>query len=325
VPAVWVIASGTVLLTEGTIWVFRSHLLPGSLHLLTVLYGTAVLVVLTLWLLPVWQVSRSERVTADNRFDRENEARKTLAQIIGGVFLLAGLYSSVKTFDLQRQTENLQEQGQITDRFTKAIDQLGAVAGGGTLGVDGKSKPNIEVRLGGIYALERIARDSPRDHWTIMEVLTAYVRENAVLEKKGAGPQAMFEPVTTRVRADVQAAITVIGRRSVGQDPPRSVLDLSETFLKGADLNGAHLEKAIFYKSVLDGADLTNAFLNDADLNGARLIGTYLNGADLRGADVRGANLLFAQGLDSEMLAETRGDKATTVLLGLDRPASWNH
>ncbi len=38
---------------------------------------------------------------------------------------------------------------------------------------------NLEVRLGGIYALERIARDSPKDHWTIMEVLTAYVRENS--------------------------------------------------------------------------------------------------------------------------------------------------
>jgi hypothetical protein len=46
-----------------------------------------------------------------------------LAQIIGGVLVLAGLYSSLQTFSLQRE-------GQITDRFTKAIDQLGAVETG---------------------------------------------------------------------------------------------------------------------------------------------------------------------------------------------------
>jgi hypothetical protein len=178
------IAGGVVLIAAGSVWINRSHLLPGSLHLLTILCGIAVLVVLTLWLLPIWQVSRSKGLTAANRFDRENEARKTLAQIIGGVFVLAGLYSSVKTFDLQRQTENLQEQGQITDRFTKAIDQLGAVAPGGVLDQDGKPRINLEARLGGIYALERIARDSPRDDWTIMEVLTAYVRENAPIRNQ---------------------------------------------------------------------------------------------------------------------------------------------
>ena len=36
----------------------------------------------------------------------------------------------------------------------------------------------VKVRLGGIYALERIANQSERDYWPIMEVLTAYVREN---------------------------------------------------------------------------------------------------------------------------------------------------
>ncbi|WP_062294251.1 hypothetical protein [Nostoc piscinale] len=35
------------------------------------------------------------------------------------------------------------------------------------------------MRLGAIYTLERIAKDSAKDHWTIMEVLTAFVRENA--------------------------------------------------------------------------------------------------------------------------------------------------
>jgi hypothetical protein len=73
----------------------------------------------------------------------------------------------------QAQLENAQEelrltrQGQITERFTRAIDQLGS--------------EKLEIRLGGIYALERIDKESPERayHSTVMEVLTAYVRENA--------------------------------------------------------------------------------------------------------------------------------------------------
>ena len=72
---------------------------------------------------------------------------------------------------LERQVQIGQEQlqvaqeGQITERFTRAIEQLGS--------------DKMEVRLGGIYALERIANDSDKDYWPIMETLTAYVRERA--------------------------------------------------------------------------------------------------------------------------------------------------
>lgn len=57
-------------------------------------------------------------------------------------------------------------EGQITERFTRAIEHLG------------KDK-SLDERLGGIYALERIARDSPVDRRTITEVLTAYVRSHS--------------------------------------------------------------------------------------------------------------------------------------------------
>jgi hypothetical protein len=66
---------------------------------------------------------------------------------------------------------DIASEGQITDRYTKAIEQLGAV--------DQAGKNKLEVRLGGIYALERIAKESEKDHWPIMEVLTAYVHKNA--------------------------------------------------------------------------------------------------------------------------------------------------
>jgi hypothetical protein len=71
----------------------------------------------------------------------------------------------VLNFNLSRRTFELTEQGQVTDRFTKAIEQLGS--------------DKADVRIGGIYALERIARDSAKDHPTVMEVLTTFIREHS--------------------------------------------------------------------------------------------------------------------------------------------------
>jgi hypothetical protein len=109
---------------------------------------------LLLWKLPQRQVRYVFNVK--DRVDLELKARQTMAQILGGAALLVGLYFT-------SQTLHVSQEGQITDRFTKAIDQLG--------------KDSLTVRLGGIYALERIARNSESDHWTVMEVLTAFVRE----------------------------------------------------------------------------------------------------------------------------------------------------
>ncbi|MEA2261908.1 MAG: hypothetical protein QOH35_2990 [Acidobacteriaceae bacterium] len=95
--------------------------------LIAVVVIVTLILTLILWRLAKLQAARSRGLNADNQFDRENEARKTLAQIIGGLLLLAGLYSSMRSLDLQRE-------GQVTDRFTKASDQLGAVQSGGAVG-----------------------------------------------------------------------------------------------------------------------------------------------------------------------------------------------
>ena len=105
-------------------------------------------------------------------FDIENEARRTLAYIMGGLLAIIGIYMAHRRIRaLERQVHIGQEQlqvaqeGQITEHFTRAIEQLGS--------------DKMEIRLGGIYALERIANDSDKDYWPILETLTAYVRERA--------------------------------------------------------------------------------------------------------------------------------------------------
>ena len=64
-----------------------------------------------------------------------------------------------------------------TTLFTAAVQQLGAMREVQE-GVGRRTEANTEARLGAIYALERIAQDSERDHWSIMETLCAYVRKN---------------------------------------------------------------------------------------------------------------------------------------------------
>ena len=78
-------------------------------------------------------------------------ARGRLLTFGAGLFALGALVYTARNFSLSRE-------GQVTDRYTKAIEQLGS--------------DKLDVRIGGIYALERIARDSAKDHPTVMEVLT---------------------------------------------------------------------------------------------------------------------------------------------------------
>jgi hypothetical protein len=249
-------------------------------------------------------------LTPSELFSLENEARKTLAQIIGGILVLVGLGFTAENVRLTQYTaENNQQiarEGQITDRFTKAISQLG----------DSK----LEIRLGGIYALERIARDSEKDHWQVMEVLAAYVREKVSLvnepqhgQKNAAENQSIEE---NKIGTDIQAILTVIGRRVLNQKTIElGRIDLSRTNLRGADFSGAKPGRIIFQNadlsgailrwSVMEGADFNQSKLKGAAFDGARLSKAYfykcdlqeahfwradLSEADFFGAEIRGAD-----------------------------------
>ena len=204
--------------------------------------AVAVFLGAALWKLPQYQVGRSTGLTPENQFNRENEARKTLAQILGGLALLFGLYltwrritaaektaeATLKSAETALQNVRVAQDSQITERFTRAIGQLG----------HGK----LEIRLGGIYALERIARDSEMDHWPVMEVLTAYVRENAPWKENSSPSKQDGAP---NPRTDVQAILTVLGRRQRSYEKEGQILDLRKTNLRTAYLEEVHLEKAV--------------------------------------------------------------------------------
>ncbi len=189
-----------------------------------------------LWKIPKWQVASVGQLPPKDVFELRNEARKTLAQILGGILLAAGLYFTYQTLQVNLHTLQVAQEGQITERFTRAIEQLG----------NGK----LEIRLGGIYALERIARDSARDYAPVMEVLTAYVRENPSWKEGQPAKRGQH----LRLAPDIQAVLTVVGRR------PRTYgngenerLNLSRVDIRGANLADAHLEMADLSGSNLGG------------------------------------------------------------------------
>ena len=219
--------------------------------------------------------------------------------------------------------ENLRvtREGQITERFTRAIDQLGKVEDGQKL---------FEIRLGGIYALERIARESEEDHWPIMEVLTAYVRQNAPrapeVRQDGAEDGAVekseentgsssgeSEPVGVPIpEPDIQAVMTVLRRRTrsfgYGEPEPLDLHDtnLTRAVLTKADLSEASLSDATLTKANLSDANLSNANLRGAGLSravlrGANLARAYLREADLGGADLGGARHITIEELEQQV------------------------
>ena len=233
----------------------------------------------------------------------DNYARGRLLTLGAGLFAAGALVFTAQNFilsrhtlELSQRTFELTEQGQVTDRYTKAVEQLGS--------------DKLDVRIGGIYALERVSRDSAKDQPTVMEVLTAFIREHS---REQWPPSDAGQPVQERsTRPDVQAAVTVVGRRD--QERGIVLIDLTDADLTRADLTDARLARARLARArltdaYLGGADLTHAYLLSADLAhayltdarlpdarliGARLPTADLTSADLRGADLRGADLISA-------------------------------
>jgi hypothetical protein len=158
----------------------------------------------------------------------------------------------------------------------------------------------LVVRLGGIYALEGVMNSSDQYHQAVLEALTAFVRENA----KGN--------TTWVVPTDIQAALTVIGRRSAYVGDIINLVDanLTEAELTGANLTFADLRSANLTAVDLTGANLIHASLARAKLKGAYLGDANLTNADLTSADLTNANLTSAEGLDQKQLDDACGSDA---------------
>lgn len=242
----------------------------------------------------------------DERLKLQNDIRSALLQTVGGAAVIAGVFFTWQQLQTDRDQLHQQlivtQQGQVAERFTRAIDQLGS--------------SKLDVQLGGIYGLKQIARQAANDpqvasyRLQVYEVLTAYIRRHAA--GIDAAPQ-LNEPDELQQRVPgVQVALTVLARRTTSSSDP--VLDLHgadlrradalgfrlegvnlrDARLEGASLGRAHLEEARLDGAILDDANLNHIHLEkaglfDASLRGTLLVDAHLEGAYLVGAFLEGA------------------------------------
>jgi hypothetical protein len=220
----------------------------------------------------------------------------------------------------------------IAETYSRAVAQL--------------ASDKMEERLGGIYTLEQISKESSGDYWTVMETLTAFVRERTQRSEKERNSTPLEQRVAERAyflwenagrpaglserhrtdaveqekygdppATDIEAVLTVINRRS---EESRQLelgkkwrLDLRGAVLRYADLREAHLQHAHFEgahleRAVLYGAHLEGAALWHAHLERAFLEGAHLEGADLGGAYLKGAVLRGTDLRKAIALADTQ-------------------
>ncbi|MFJ8951087.1 pentapeptide repeat-containing protein [Streptomyces sp. NPDC102381] len=268
-------------------------------------------------------------VAAKDRLKAVNDVRTTLLQVIGGLVVLFGAYATWRQLRVSQDGVRATQEGYVTDRFSRAVDQLGS--------------DKLDVRIGGLHALWRIAEQSDRDRDAIISIQAAYLRTH--LPWPPGGPQAPpvdapindIAPLETRV-ADAQVALTALG--SLCRHREQSWVNLSLTDLRRADCDGLWFAEVNFDRACMEAAglyhanltqaslvsvnlrhtDLTTAVLRRArcvlsDLRGAKMVETDLRDADFTETDLRESNLRKA---DARGAVFHRADLRMADLRGAD-------
>lgn len=235
-----------------------------QLLLIVVLVGASAGLVWLLYSLPEKLVD-VKGLTPAERVSAVVDERRTMLAGLAALGAAAGLYYTHRRHQLDRDVS-------ATSRYMQAVEQL--------------SHEHVAVRLGGLYALERIAEDSPRDARTVQEVVSAHVRRGKSLWANGEEGD---------VATELTAAVRILGRSSRFSAPDLSGCDLHGLELGGLRLPGADLSGTSLRETVLSGCDLRGA-----DLHGCDLTGAWLD-ADLRGANLNGTTLRDAM-LDGGLL-----------------------
>ncbi|EKU97317.1 putative low-complexity protein [Leptolyngbya sp. PCC 7375] len=230
---------------------------------------------------------------------------QTVATIVGGIAIFWNIVLS------RRQLAASQEQN-ITERFSVAVEQLG--------------HEQTAVRIGGIYSLERIAQDSPRDYWTVMEILAAFIRDR---RNWIAWEDLPEEP---KIEKDITPAIIVLGRCDRTRQPPNSPIYLQscdfrrcafindnfpntlfhKSHFGQANLSGSNFQGSSFRRSNLTDANLKNADLSETNLTKAKLTRADVTHCNFQNADLSEADLSHAKGLTVEQVKLAHNWQAAT-------------
>jgi hypothetical protein len=180
------------------------QVLPPTRDITLILIAAMALGAVVLWMVPALLTRQpSQNLTAAERLRAVNDARAPAVAFVLAVGAVGTLLFTARSYTLNREAH-------VTDRYTKAVGQLG--------------DDSPAVRIGGVYALERIGHDSAKDRTTIIYVLGAFIRERSKALRDR--PEDLNE--------DVKAGLLVVSRLL---QESRARLDLSNADLANADLS----------------------------------------------------------------------------------------
>jgi hypothetical protein len=266
-----------------------------------------------LWVAGVPLLYRNAGADANATVAAISTTRVGLLTTLVGVAALGTLCLTTMTYQITALNVRITEQGQLADRYSKAVDQLG--------------NENPVRQSGGIHALERLAVDSKGYRPAVVASLSAFIREHTdPLERASSnGP-------SRSVTKEVQVALTVLGRLPHRKGLSRADLtgaNLTGANLRGANLTGADLTKADLTDADLTGANLTGAALCNTVLSRAKLVDALIAHVDLTGAYLYGTDLTvtasdLSESATSAQLEHAFGDQVTKLPSRILRPPSWD-
>jgi pentapeptide repeat protein len=316
-------------LTQKTSWPIDFSILksppPWCANLAT---GVVILAVLILLFLAVVAITRLATDLLGNDAQRASDAAKSLlpiaAAVVGAALIIWRLVILNQQTQINETKTQIDRETYYTSIFAKSVELMGLIRETKSVGADGKeiarSVPNIESRLGALYSLERLLTESTRDQRAIIETLCAYIRENSPLEipEDEAERQSFFRgdlPPRPTHRADVQAALTIIGRRPEAiRHRARSEgwrLDLRNVNLIGYDFSGLNYDNARFDSSFLNGANMSGAhfadcefkstFLRAAKMKSTTFHSTFFDDCDVKRAEIEATDFNSATLVDTDL------------------------
>ncbi|WP_072481735.1 pentapeptide repeat-containing protein [Amycolatopsis australiensis] len=202
--------------------------------------AVAVVTGVLLWLFLAW----SGRPDAPVRIDAVKTAFGVGAGA-GGVFALWLATRRQRTLELQlaETTRDLEER-RVTELYTKAVEQLGS--------------DKAPVRLGGLYALERLGQDNPKQRQMIVNVWCAALRMPFAGPVTGLRGRTVAELGDTDPELLVRLAVQELLKTHLSHDTagywPGMSIDLQRATLVDFRLSGCTLAAADFSRARFVGA-----------------------------------------------------------------------
>ncbi len=202
------------------------------------------------------------------------------------------------------ETKHDATERRTTELYSAAIEQLGS--------------DKAAVRLGGLYALERLAHDHHAHRQTIVEVLCAYLRMPLIgvdseVPEEGMELVALrrMQAEERRVRHAAQHILCSHLRpwRDAAGNPtndkfwPDIDLYLAGATLRHLNFSGCHVRSAVFSNVHLEGAPIFDGAVFDESAN---FVNASMDHAVLHGATFHGAAVFSQASLADSLFTEVR-------------------